>query len=147
MKRNVLLSAVLLVLVVFVAACSPKETAKTEGPASDVVEAILTVGDKDYTLDQLKALGSQSADHTDKEEKTTTYTGTPLVALLNDAGLSGNTLVLTAADGYESDMDFAEALACDACIVALDDPTSLRTIMPGMSNKLHVRDLVKISAK
>ena len=147
MKKNISLSVVLLVLFVFVAACSPKEAAKTEEPASDVVEAILIVGDKDYTLDQLKALGSQSADHTDKEEKTTTYTGTPLVALLNDAGLSGNTLVLTAEDGYESELDFAEALACDECIVALDDPASLRTIMPGMSNKVHVRDLVKITAK
>ena len=90
-------------------------------------------------------MGSLTVDYTNKDGETTAYTGVPLPALLENAGLTGSgTLVFTAADDYQADMDLEEALACDNCIVAFDGDI-LRMVMPDMSGKLQVKDVVQIS--
>ena len=129
----------LVVLLTVLAACGPAEVA--------VEEVVLTVGGNAYTQAQLEALGTQTTDYTNKDGETTTYTGVPLAALLQDAGVSGSgTLVFTAADGFEADMELAEALACADCIVAFDDG-SLRMVMPDMSGKLQVKDVIEITVQ
>ena len=86
-----------------------------------------------------------SADYTDKEGVTTTYEGVSLAAVLEDAGLSGSSeITMTSSDGYEASLTVDEVSACANCIVAFDEDT-LRTVMPDMSGKLNVKDLVKIS--
>jgi hypothetical protein len=109
-------------------------------------EAILTVGDKGYTRSELEALGTQSVDYTDKDGEITTYEGVPLAALLNDAGVTSDTLIFTAADDYQADMAAEEALSCENCIVAFDGD-GLRLVMPDFSGKLQVKDLVSITAE
>ena len=128
--------ASLLVLLALVTACAP---AAQE-------EAILTVGENAYTRSDLEALGTMSVDYTDKDGETTTYEGVSLAALLADAGISGGTLTFTASDDYQADLPADEALACANCIVAFDD-TTLRLVMPDLSGKLQVKDLVSISAE
>ena len=137
-KNHVLLT--LFVLITILTACSPT-------PAT-VEEAVLTVGAKAYSQSELEAFGTTSADYTNKDGETTTYSGVSLSALLEDAGLTGvgDTLVFTAADGYQADIDLDDALACANCIVAIDDG-SLRMVMPELSSKLQVKDVIEISAQ
>ena len=141
MKKNTVLLVTLLLVMTLVSACSAAPAATEE-----VVEtAVLTVGEKAYTKADLEALGTMSADYTDKDGVTTTYEGVSLSALLDDAGLSGSTeITLTASDGYEASLTVEEAVACANCIVAFDGDM-LRTVMPDMSGKLNVKDVIAIS--
>jgi hypothetical protein len=51
---------------------------------------------------------------------------------------------MTASDGYEASLTVEEAVACANCIVAFDGDM-LRTVMPDMSGKLNVKDVIAIS--
>jgi hypothetical protein len=129
----------LFLLIILISACAPQQAA--------VEEAVLTVGDRGFSLSELEALGTMTVDYTNKDGETTAYSGVPLVALLENAGLTGSgTLVFTAADGFEADMALEEALACTDCIVAIDNG-SLRMVMPNMSGKLQVKDVIEISVQ
>lgn len=137
--KKIILSISLLVLLSLLAACSQA--------AAPVEEAVLTAGAEEYSQTDLEALGSLSADYTNKDGETTTYSGVPLTALLEDADLtSGETLVFVASDGYEAELPLVDALACANCIVAFDEDI-LRMVMPDMSSKLQVKDVVEISVK
>lgn len=127
----------LFLLIILITSCTTEQVA--------VEEAVLTVGDRGFSLSELEALGTISVDYTNKDGETTTYSGVSLAALLENAGLTGSgTLVFTAADGFEADMALEEALGCADCIVAIDDG-SLRMVMPEMSGKLQVKDVIEIS--
>jgi hypothetical protein len=138
MKKNILFVSLLIVLMVL-AACTNAEEASSD-------TTLLTVEGKEYSLADLEALGSATADYTNKDGETTTYSGVPLVALLEDSGATGDNVTFTAADGYEAELSLEEALACSACIVAIDEG-SLRTVMPDMSSKLQVKDVVDIDVE
>jgi hypothetical protein len=136
MKKHRLLIPLFLLLIL-ISACAPEQAA--------VQETVLTVGDRGFSLSELEALGTISVDYTNKDGETSTYTGVPLATLLETARLAGSgTLVFTAADGFEADMALEEALACADCIVAIDNG-SLRMVMPEMSGKLQVKDVIEIS--
>ena len=138
--KKIILSISLLVVLSLLAACGQA--------AAPVEEAVLTVGSEEYSQTDLKALGSLSADYTNKDGETTTYSGVSLTALLEDADLTsgGETLVFVASDGYEAELPLADALGCASCIVAFDEDI-LRMIMPDMSSKLQVKDVVEINIK
>jgi hypothetical protein len=129
----------LFLLMILISACAPEQAA--------VEEAVLTVGDRGFSLRELEALGTISVDYTNKDGETTTYSGAPLASLLVTAGLTGSgTLVFTAADGYEADMALEEALGCADCILAIDNG-ALRMVMPELSSKLQVKDVIEIRLK
>lgn len=133
-----------LVFVALISACSPAEVAVQE-PEVATDEIVLTVGGQGYTRADLEAFNATLTDYTNKDGETSTYSGVSLTALLEDSGVSGTgTLVFTAADGYEADLLLEEALACSDCIVAFDGD-SHRMVMPELSSKLQVRDVVEIS--
>lgn len=137
MKKTRLFT-VLFVVLALLSACSPQEAAG---------DPVLTVNDKAYSQADLEALGTASADYTDKEGNVTTYEGVSLSVLLTDAGAdSGSEVTFTASDGYEASLSVDEAMACANCIVGFDDG-SLRTVMPDMSGKLNVKDLVLITVQ
>ncbi len=139
MKKTTLITS-LLVLVALLAACAPQAT-------EEAAVALLTVNEKAYTQADLEALGTTSVDYTDKDGVTTTYEGVVISALLADAGAdSGTDVTFIAADGYEASLTVEEALACANCIVAFDGE-GLRTVMPDMSGKLNVKDLIEISVQ
>ena len=138
MKKYYLSVLILIILVIFTACTNVEES------SPDLT--ILTVEDKEYSQSDLNALGSATADYTNKDGETTTYSGVPLVALLEDADVAGENITFTAADGYEVELPLEEVLACSTCIVAFDED-SLRTVMPDMSSKFQVKDVIKISAE
>lgn len=136
MKKTQLLVVTLLVLTTLLSACSPSG------------ETVLTVGEKEYTTAALEKLPAAEVDYTNKDGKTTTFKGVRLTELLKDAGVvdAGETVVLQASDGYEAELPLEEALACVGCTLAFDDGL-LRMVMPEMSSKLQVKDVVVISVK
>mgnify|MGYP001050956323 CR=1 FL=1 len=137
MKKTTII-ATLLVLIALVTACTPQSTEEV---------ALLTVNEKSYTQSDLEALETASVDYTGKDGVTTTYDGVLLSALLVDAGAdSGAEVTFTASDGYEASATLEEIMACANCIVGFDEG-SLRTVMPDMSGKLNVKDLVSISVQ
>lgn len=127
---------ILTILITLLAACGSPE------------EGLLTVGEQEYSRSELGDLGVADVDYTDKDGETTTYSGVRLTDLLQDADLtnSGETLIFTAADGYQAELPMEEALDCQDCTVAFDDE-SLRLVMPDMSGKLQVKDLIEIAVQ
>ncbi len=140
MKKSFLFTS-LFILVALLAACS-------QTPEAVVTEtAVLIVGSEEFSLSELEAYDTLSADYTNKDGETTTYQGVALIDLLQDANLTdGETLVFTASDGYEAEMPLAEALSCANCIVAFDEDI-LRMVMPDLSSKLQVKDVIAINLK
>ncbi|MBG0786217.1 MAG: hypothetical protein H0S79_14065 [Anaerolineaceae bacterium] len=137
MKKTTLI-ATLFVLIALITACTPQATEEV---------AILTVNEASYTQSGLEALGTISVDYTGKDGVVTTYEGVLISTLLADAGAdSGTDVTLTAADGYEASATVEELMACTNCIVGFDEG-GLRTVMPDMSGKLNVKDLVSISVQ
>mgnify|MGYP000703098205 CR=1 FL=1 len=134
--KQIRIISLTLILVIVMTACA----------AAD--EPILTVTDKTYTKSELEALGVIEVDYTNKDGETTTFNGVPLSRLLTDAGISqpGKTLIFIAGDGYEAETTIDEVVGCVECIIAFDNNT-LRMVMPELSSKLQVKDLVKISIK
>jgi hypothetical protein len=140
MKKSILFTS-LFILITLLAACS-------QTPEAVVTETVvLTVGSKEFSLSELEAYEMVSTDYTNKDGETSTYEGVSLNELLQDANLiDGDTLVFTASDGYEAEMPLAEALSCANCIVAFDDDI-LRMVMPDMSSKLQVKDVISINVQ
>lgn len=137
MKKTTLF-VTLFIVMALVSACS-------SAAAEEVATAVLTVGEKAYTMADLEALGTMTTDYTNKDGETTTYEGVSLTSLLEDAGLADAAeITFVASDGYEASLTVEEALACANCIVAFDGDT-LRTVMPDMSGKLNVRDVIEIT--
>lgn len=136
MLKNSSLVISLLIVLILLTACG--QTEKT----------LLTICDQEYSQSDLAALGSMSVDYTNKDGETTTFVGISLSALLTDAEIdeSDSTVTFTAADGYEAELDTSEALACTNCIISIDE-NSLRLVMPDMSSKLQVKDLISINVE
>lgn len=132
MKKTFLFISLLVILSI-ITACAPTQEA-----------IVLSVDGQVYSKSELEAIGTMSVDYTDKDGETTTYEGVLLSEVLNNAGVNGDTITFTAADGYEAEMPLEDAMACSDCIVAFDDG-SLRMVMPEQSGKLQVKDVVEIS--
>jgi len=72
------------------------------------------------------------AESTNKQGETSTYTGVPIVALLELAGLQGDaaTLTFVADDGYTADAELSEVQACPDCIVSFRNQGRFSTVLP-----------------
>ncbi len=142
MKKLSLFCFVLVLLATALLACQPKVT---ESVVLSIVSGDKTTG---YTLTQLKEMDQMNTDYTDKEGNVTTYTGVSLKDLLAATGYTGTTVTLTAADEYSAELSLDEVNACAGCIVAIDaESGALRTVMPDLSGKVNVKDLVSITIK
>lgn len=137
MKKTYLIT-LLFVVLALVSACSPNGAAG---------ETVLTVNDKSYSQADLEALGTTSVEYTGKDGDVTSYEGVLISVVLADAGAeTGSEVTFAASDGYEASLSVDEAMACTNCIVGFDDG-SLRTVMPDMSGKLNVKDLISITVQ
>ena len=98
------------------------------------------------TANDIKGKGEIEVEYTGKDGTVTKSTGTALKLLLTEI-TDTNILTLVGKDGYTADLSGADFLKCDSCIVAFQDDGGLRTVMPGLSGKLQVKDLVEIKIK
>lgn len=78
------------------------------------------------------------------------YEGISLNALLDLAGVQdgAQTLLVTAADGFTTEIDLADTLACENCLLAFTEtPESFNLVLPGMESNFWAKDVVSIEAK
>ena len=137
MKKSILLLAALLIFGATLTACSPKVSSEPVLTLSGSAEASWTESD-------LKSLEMITVDYEGKDGEITSYSGVGISALLNAAGVTEfETLSLVASDGYSADVTSDEIAGCSDCIVANQDDGGLRSVMPGFSGKLQVKDLIE----
>jgi hypothetical protein len=142
MKHLKTLLIMLFATALLLAACAPA--------AEPVLKATGNIAsEKGWTDAQLKKMETVNADYTDKEGVTTTYSGVPILALLDDAGMKDGTtaVIFVADDGFTSEVTLDEIKGCANCIVAFNDDGTLRVVMPGFSGKQQVKGLIEIQVK
>ena len=124
------------------------EGAAEENPALEEVEepAALLLGEVEYTWSQLEAMEMLEVEYTGKDDSITVFSGVLVLDLISEAGLSGETVVFTASDGYEAELALAELEGCADCVVAIDGD-ELRLVLPDFPGSLQVKGLVKINLK
>jgi hypothetical protein len=130
-----------------------RESQGTATTTAATAEAALQVtglvdAEGSYTLADLQTMDTMDVDYTSKGE-TTTYTGVPIQALLDAAGVQADaaTVSFVASDDYAYDAALSDVTACANCIVAWADDGTLRTVMPDMPGAAQVKGLVSITVK
>jgi len=146
MKKSLLTITSLVVLSGLIVSCAPQAAPATAELA--IAEAALTLSGPatqvSWSMEDLHGLETIETDYTNKDGEATTYTGVAFSTLMAEAGIDSFTsLTLVAADEYTADVTSGELAGCPNCIVAFDDD-SLRSVMPDLSGKLNVKDLVEI---
>ncbi|MBN1138784.1 MAG: substrate-binding domain-containing protein [Anaerolineae bacterium] len=102
-----------------------------------------------WTEAEVRAMDTIEAQSTNKQGETSTYTGVPITALLDLAGLQGDaaTLVLVADDGSTAEVALAEVQACQDCIVSFRNQGGFSTVLPGFSGELQVKGVIEMQVK
>jgi DMSO/TMAO reductase YedYZ molybdopterin-dependent catalytic subunit len=78
------------------------------------------------------------------------YEGISLNALLDLAGVQdgAQTLLVTAADGFTTEINLADLRACENCLLAFTEiPERFNLVLPGMESNFWAKDVVSIEAK
>ena len=146
MKKNIFTITGSTLLAALIVSCAPQAAPATAEPAAAEVALTLSgpATQVSWSMEDLQGLETIETDYTNKDGETTTYTGVAFSTLLAEAGIDSFTsLTLVAADEYIADVTAEELASCPDCIVAFDDD-SLRSVMPDLSSKLNVKDLVEI---
>jgi len=149
-KKALTLLVVSLVMAGLLAGCGGSSDGGAAEPADAALKITGSVStEMSWTEAELQAMGAVEAEYTGKDGVAQTYSGPALGALLDEAGVSdgATALVMVAADDYAAEVALADLEGCDSCIVALQDGGGLRSVLPGMSGKAQVRDLVEIQVK
>jgi hypothetical protein len=111
-KKLQLLFALTLIAVLLVSCSSAPEVEPViEEVAPEVVEdEALLVGDVSFTQSQLEGMETVEVEYTGKDDAVTVYAGVLVLDLVAEAGLSGETVVFVASDGYEAELALAELI-------------------------------------
>jgi|JFJP01.1.fsa_nt_gi tungstate transport system substrate-binding protein len=124
--------------------------AATEAPSAEPILTISGAVEQELALSEADLRGMEviklNAEHPKKGP--TDYEGVRLSEVLAKAGIQAgaNALILTASDGYESEVAYADVEACADCLVAFDG-SDLIMVMPGLSSKAWAKMVVKIEVK
>jgi len=155
-KRTWIHFAALLILASLLAGCTTAAVEEPEvaEPAADeeiTDEASLLFSglvdtETTYMESELMGMETMDVEDTDKDGETTTRTGVSLNTLLDEVGVISDaaTLVFVTDDGYETEVDLAEARACTECIVAFRSNGGFRMTMPGFPSSTQVKGVVEI---
>ncbi len=160
--RNILLT-LFLVLAVALSACAtptpeatvapaPTAVPPTEAPAApaEPTGATLTVTGlvtTELTLSTADPAGLEVVKLTAEHPKNGSgeYEGVRLNAVIEKAGLAegAGALVITASDDFSAEVALTDAQACADCLVGIAEG-KFNMVMPGLSSKAWVKDVVKI---
>lgn len=101
------------------------------------------------TLDDLKQLEQTTITATDRDGVATTYTGVPITAVLEAAGITdaATQVVFTGGDGYSQTVSLEDLRADGLAIIAFMDDGSLRNIIPSLQPRYWVKGLVKLDVE
>lgn len=126
---------------------------KTGGDAASGETALTLNGmvDKEmhWTEAEIRAMETIKAESTNKEGETKTYTGVPINALLDQAGLKRDAaaVVFVADDGFTAEVTVDDVRGCADCIVSFRNQGGFSIVMPGFPGKVQVRGVVEIQAQ
>jgi hypothetical protein len=102
-----------------------------------------------WTEEQVRAMETIEAESTNKEGEASTYTGVPITALLELAGVSegASTVTYVADDGYTAEVPLADVEGCQDCIVSFRNQGGFSIVMPGFPGNLQVKGVVEIQVQ
>ncbi len=146
--RNIfVILSLLAILSLALTACGPKAT---PGPVVLTVTGLVgkDTGLTDADLHAMKAATISTTPP--KKDTAQDYTGVRLSDLMDKVKVKteATTMVMTASDGFSSEIDMTTLKACADCMIAFTDTAgTLNAVMPGQSNKAWVKGIVKIEFK
>ncbi len=121
-------------------------------PADEATFTLTGLVDQELSLNEaaLRTMEvlSITAEHPKKGPQD--YEGVSLNALLDLAGVQdgAKTLLVTAADGFSTEVNITDIRACENCLLAFTDtPESFNLVLPGMESSFWAKDVVSIEAK
>jgi hypothetical protein len=99
-----------------------------------------------WTEEQVRAMDTIEAERENKEGELSTYTGVPIKALLDEAGVPDDATMVTYVpeDENTAEVDLSALEACADCIVSFRNQGGFSIVMPGFSGKLQVKGVVEI---
>ena len=102
-----------------------------------------------WAEEEVRAMETIEAQSTNKKGETTTYTGVPIGALLELAGVQegATTLTFVGDDGYTADVGLADVQACQECIVSFRNQGGFSIVLPGFPGDVQVKGVVEIRVK
>ena len=145
-----LLPAVLLGLIVLAALVGCGGTPAGDGGEPSGEVALEVTGNVDnamsWTEDEVRSMDTIEAERENKEGEMSTYTGVPIKALLEKAGVAdgASTVTFVAGDDYTADAELSDVMGCENCIVSFRNKGGFSIVMPGHSGKLQVKDVIEI---
>jgi hypothetical protein len=138
MKKRLILGMLISMMLFAVAACGKA--------ANDAMFKVSGLANVSFSAQSLGSIESMDVEYTEKDGSVSNYTGFPITAVIELAGITDfSTITMIASDDYSAEVTADELTACADCIVALDGEGSWRTVMPGFSGKQQVRDLVELN--
>ncbi|MBN1485423.1 MAG: hypothetical protein JXA37_11950 [Chloroflexia bacterium] len=148
-RRWFVLSVVLLVLAL-VGACGGTAVPDEEpsGPVALEVKGLVD-NPLSLSLDSIKALGVETITAEHPKNGPQEYEGVRLQKVLDKAGLQdgASILVITASDDYSAEAALSDVQGCADCMIEVADDGTLSMVLPGMSSKAWVKDVVSIEIK
>jgi tungstate transport system substrate-binding protein len=102
-----------------------------------------------WAEEEVRAMETIEAESTNKAGETKTYTGVPVNALLEEAGVQEGaaTVVYVAEDGYTAEVPLADVQACADCIVSFRNQGGFSIVMPDFPGNLQVKGVVEIQVQ
>jgi DMSO/TMAO reductase YedYZ molybdopterin-dependent catalytic subunit len=94
-------------------------------------------------IENLRSMGLVELEAEHPKKGLQTYQGIRLNDLLNLSGTDpgAGTLVITASDGYETEINLEDVRNCADCLVAFSDDGTLSTVMPGLESNFWVKEV------
>lgn len=137
-----------------VAEATKEPNAEEAPPAADVAGTLTITGLVDEPLGLMEAdlreldILTITAEH--PKSGSAEYDGVSLKALLEMAGVQdgATTLVITAGDGYSSEVSLADVLACEDCLLGFTNTLEkFKVVMPGFGSEAWVKEVVSLEVK
>ncbi|MBN1260255.1 MAG: molybdopterin-dependent oxidoreductase [Anaerolineae bacterium] len=148
MSKKMLWVLAAMMLVVVLAACGGGESG---GMPADAALKVTGNVDKEmgWAEDDVRAMDTIEAESTNKDGETSTYTGVPIMALLDKAGVKdgATTVAFVADDGYTADVSLDDVKGCADCIVSFRNQGGFSIVMPGFPGNVQVKGVVEIQVK
>lgn len=134
---------------------APGNNAEMEEPAEDepmedTAPALKVSGmvetELSWAEEEVRAMDTIDAVSTNKDGEESTYTGVPIMTLLEMAQVKpeATTIVFVADDGYTAEVSLEELSACTDCIISFRNNGGFSTVLPGFAGSLQVKGVVEI---
>ena len=155
MKRIVVILSLLVVLAGLLAGCggAAQQPAGGSSTGGSPAVALKITGNVEKEMawaeNEVRAMDTIEAESTNKDSETKTYTGVPINALLEKAGVKdgATALAFVADDDYTAEATLAEVQGCADCIVSFRNRGGFSIIMPGFPGNVQVKGVAEIQVK